>query len=121
MNPKKPNILYAGGTGGLFITTDGGDMAAPHTKELTKGVSAIAVAPGLPETAYVSVHLDGIFKTTDSGKPGSAQPNGSRKAGYRLVIDPRNAGVIYAGTSKGIFKSSDGGSKWEELKTEPQK
>lgn len=123
MNPKKPNILYAGGTGGLFITTDGGEIwQPPHTKELAKGVSAIAVAPGLPETAYVSVHLDGIFKTTDSGKTWQRTAERFTEGWiFSLVIDPRNAGVIYAGTSKGIFKSSDGGSKWEELKTDPQK
>ena len=29
-----------------------------------------------------------------------------------LVCDPQNAGVIYAGTSTGVFKSRDGGASW---------
>lgn len=31
---------------------------------------------------------------------------------YAIAVDPQNSGVIYAGTEKGLFKTTDGGSNW---------
>ncbi len=36
---------------------------------------------------------------------------------YSLAIDPTNSQVVYAGTSSGIFKSTNGGSSWTAVNT----
>lgn len=34
---------------------------------------------------------------------------------WKLVIDPQNTATLYAATSNGLFKSSDGGTGWTRL------
>ncbi len=38
--------------------------------------------------------------------------NGTRLDLLSLVVDPQNSSILYAGTSNGIYKSTDGGISW---------
>src|SRR5262249_10783736 len=40
-------------------------------------------------------------------------PNGGSVFGF--VIDPTNAGVMYASSNMGLFKTTDGGASWSNL------
>ena len=42
-------------------------------------------------------------------------PEGGRI--YALAIDPQTPATLYAGTSVGVFKSSDGGGSWSAANT----
>ena len=45
----------------------------------------------------------GVNTWTTSGPPGG---------GVSVIADPRAAGVLYAGSSNGLFKSTDNGATW---------
>ena len=68
-------------------------------------------------TIYVGVNNEGMYKTVNEGKswrnirvgPGPAPTVIS------MAIDPKDERIIYAGTSKGLFKSDDGGWSWVKI------
>jgi photosystem II stability/assembly factor-like uncharacterized protein len=58
----------------------------------------------------------GIFttKTSIGGWTSLGPPGGNILA---ITLDPKNGSVAYAGTSDGIFKTSDGGDTWRSINT----
>jgi photosystem II stability/assembly factor-like uncharacterized protein len=77
-------------------------------------VAKIVVAPSTPSTLYANARRpDGtgaIFKTTDGAR--SWRDIGSVTGATSVVVDPRSATTIYAVTSRGLLKSTDGGDSW---------
>ncbi|HKQ03873.1 MAG TPA: hypothetical protein VJ464_01980 [Blastocatellia bacterium] len=54
-----------------------------------------------------------IFKSTDSGATWSViNPGLPCVSVTSLVVDPRIPGRVFAGTDRGVFKSTDGGEHW---------
>ena len=126
LDASTPPLLFAGGTGGLFRSGDGGQSWSATSPVVSMnctavspfcGIIALAADPVYPRTLYAGGAF-GIFKTTDGGLTwqsllaGSALPNGS--AVYYIAIDPFQPAVIYAGTGPGSmdFRSFDGGWSW---------
>src|SRR5579872_4763644 len=52
-------------------------------------------------------------RSANAGLMGPAPFHGTAAA---FVIDPKNRSVIYAATSRGLFKSTDGGANWSPTK-----
>jgi len=83
-------------------------------------VSALAVAPSARRTVYAATYDGLVFCSADAGASwslaGPGLPSGSVAT---LVVDPRDASTLYAGlngsTSKGGFRSVDGGRTWTSL------
>jgi len=88
-------------------------------------ISHVAVPRGQSIAYYVGVSTGGVWKTEDGGisfKP-IFEKNGNMSIGY-IAIAPSNPKIIYVGTGEslharasyrgnGIWKSIDGGEKWE--------
>jgi photosystem II stability/assembly factor-like uncharacterized protein len=60
-----------------------------------------------------------ILRSTDAGNSwskrnvvGPLDPAGQPATVLALTIDPRNSATLYAGTSAGVFKSTDGAATW---------
>ena len=97
-------------------------------------IDSLAIAPGDPQTVYVGTG-DGVFKTTDGGTTWQAANGGLFRNEnaytrehrmyegyvYSLVVDPRDAETVYAGTwSNGgrrpsLLKTTNGGASWQPL------
>jgi photosystem II stability/assembly factor-like uncharacterized protein len=78
-------------------------------------VTALAVDPTDPQTAYVASLYAGIFRTRDGGATWQAVNQGLQSFFiYALVLDPLQPTTLYAGT-QGMFvwKSLDRGDHWE--------
>jgi photosystem II stability/assembly factor-like uncharacterized protein len=60
------------------------------------------------------IYIAGVraFRSTDGGTTFSAMGTEIHCDWHTIVIDPRNALQLYAGTDGGVFSSSDGGSSW---------
>ena len=58
-----------------------------------------------------------VFRTTDSGRNFSHISGNLPEKAYVHVVreDPKNAGLLYAGTEIGLYASWDGGKNWLEL------
>lgn len=95
-----------------------------------QGIEAIALDPQdannlylLAGTSYFNGGKTAILKSTDKGNTFkeivltskfTAHGNGmGRSNGERLAVDPNNSNILFCGTrSKGLWKSTDGGSNW---------
>lgn len=124
-----PNIIYIGSpSGGLWKTTDGGNLWNVLTDgNEVLGVSAILVIPGQPyDIIYIGTgdrdsgdnHGIGVLKSMDGGN--TWQNTGlsfESNITNSLVLDPVNQNIIYAGTENGIYKTSDAGTNWTQLFT----
>jgi uncharacterized repeat protein (TIGR01451 family) len=85
-------------------------------------VQSIVVDPSNSKTVYVSVVARGVYKTIDGGSKWAPANSGLPAANgviqvsvSSLVINPSTPATLYAGTDKGIYKSTDAGVNWVKL------
>ena len=125
---------------GIYRSRDGGDSWENLGLADSEHVSRIAIHPKDGNTVYACAlgHLwnanqeRGVFKTTDGGKSWQKVLFRDENTGCAdLVIDPKDPNVVYAamwdvrrqpwifrsgGPGSGLFKSTDGGATWHELR-----
>jgi photosystem II stability/assembly factor-like uncharacterized protein len=134
--PGDANTMYvAGAVGGVFKTTNGGvTWKAIFDDQPVASIGAIAIAPTDPNVVYVGTGEgnprndasigDGVYKSIDAGDHWVhiGLPDSEKIA--RLVVDPRNADVVYAcalgrewgpNEERGLFKTTDGGKNWKKV------
>jgi len=134
--PGDATTFYFGGVdGGVWQTTDGGVVWKPvFDNQPVASIGALAVAPSDPRVIYAGTGEsdirsnlasgDGVYKSVDGGQ--TWQNVGLRESRQisRIVIDSRNADVVYAGVlghaygpnnERGVYKSSDGGARWTKV------
>jgi uncharacterized protein (TIGR03437 family) len=110
LEPAATNVIFASSALGLARSTDSG--ATWTTVAGGNSFSAVAFDPFSAGTLYF---VDGntISKSTDDGRTFvRLSPLPGQAALFTLAPDPRHAGVLYAGTSAGIFQSGDSGGTW---------
>ncbi|WP_228238070.1 VPS10 domain-containing protein [Allomuricauda sp. M10] len=127
-SPHEKGVLYAGSDDGLVhITKNGGqsweNITPPNLKEGI--INSIEVSPHNPATAYMVamrykfMDLDTyIFKTADYGKTWTKITQGiDGEHNFARVVreDPKQKGLLYAGTETGLFVSLDDGQHWQTL------
>src|SRR2546422_1840220 len=109
IDPGIESTLYAGTSGGLFMSVNGGEGWTPVKAEPnTQVVNTVAVDPTNHRTLYAGLK-DGVFKSTDGGETWSTSKLSPQYL-LTLEIDPTNARILYAGTYlSGLFQSTNGG------------
>jgi photosystem II stability/assembly factor-like uncharacterized protein len=125
-HPSNPNIIYIGAAqGGVWKTTDGGLNWTALTDNLsTLACGDVVVDQSNPDILYLgtgelnysgdSQYGDGIFKSTNAGATWfqvATVSYGSRFS--QLAIDPSNSNVVYAAGNLGVYKTTNGGTNWE--------
>jgi photosystem II stability/assembly factor-like uncharacterized protein len=125
---------------GLYMTTDGGDNWKKIGLENTEHIAKIVIDPKNSNNIYVAApgplwsdsENRGLYKSADGGKTWDKILYISDKAGCADVsVDPENPEIVYASTwefrrypyafnsggpGSGMWKSTDGGKTWKELK-----
>jgi photosystem II stability/assembly factor-like uncharacterized protein len=124
IDPSNPNnILCASAGGGVWQSLNGGASWAPRTDfapTLTAG--AIAFDPSDARIVYVGTGEgnfywrlgQGVLRSTNGGTS-FAVLAGAPFIGvgfYHLVVDPSNPQHLLAGTTHGIYQSTNGGINW---------
>jgi len=140
--PEEPQIVYFARGAGTVRSTDGGETWWDLTpgrqclgEEVTRAGSwALAIASKDRQVLYEGTGYNsltdqaGLYKTTDSGKtwlaingglPGRAGPCPSFLSTtiehiYALAVDPADSQIVYAATSEGLYKTTDGGESWSK-------
>jgi photosystem II stability/assembly factor-like uncharacterized protein len=124
IDPTNPDIIYAGTWHLPWKTTDGG----AHWVNIKEGiiddsdVFSIIVDPTHPKVVYVSA-CSGIYKSITGAEPNTRDegkrfnkiqgiPSTARRT-RKLMQDPRHLDTVYAGTTEGLYRTLDGGEKWE--------
>ena len=134
-DPVDSNTFYTGSAhGGLWKTTDGGTTWSPLTDQLPyNGVTHCVVDPTSSNTIYIMLNYPngwytqskGIYKSTDGGQTWSATglswtPSYNWTQYFvtvQLLIDPINPATLYVATTRGLFKTVNGGTSWNQLDT----
>jgi len=74
----------------------------------------------MSKTLYAGTIGQSIWRSTDIGKTWERASNGIfPEADIRaIVVDPTDSNILYAGTEKGVVKTTDGGNMWEHMPSE---
>ncbi|WP_299157833.1 thrombospondin type 3 repeat-containing protein [uncultured Eudoraea sp.] len=125
VDPNDANVWYVGApAGGLWKSIDAGSSWINlFDNFLQIGVSGIAIDPNNSNIVYISTGDDdaadsysiGVFKSTDGGTTWqetglnvSTNPNINLLTN-EIVIDPTNSNIIWVGSNRGLWKSTDAG------------
>jgi photosystem II stability/assembly factor-like uncharacterized protein len=152
LDPNNPHIVWVGtgennsqrsvGYGdGVYKSEDGGKSWSHMGLKDSEHIAKIIVDPGNSDTVYVASQGPlwsaggdrGLFKSVDGGVSwDSILPVGEHTGVTDLVMDPRDANVLYAATyqrrrrvwtlvnggpESGLHKTTDGGATWTQLES----
>lgn len=125
-HPTRTEIVYAATTVGAFYTKDGGREWEERMNGMKEVhiVVTIAMNPKNPQILYAGT-TGGVYRTRDGGASWHKINNGlipetelmaSMSLGVNiLVVDPLAPDTVYAGTTNGLFKTTNGGDTWERI------
>jgi photosystem II stability/assembly factor-like uncharacterized protein len=145
VDPTNPSIIYAG-TGeanlsadsypgvGIFRSIDGGDswhiLAPADTARLPTRIGCLVIDPFDPShiclggVTHTADGIDGMFVSRDHGVSWGRQtfPGSGPYRCHAVVFHPTIRDTIFAtisarGTQSGIWRSTNGGQSWAQLKT----
>ncbi len=125
------NIMYAGSaSGGLWKSTNGGSTWQGLTDMLPSiGVTDIAIHPNNPQIIYIATgdgnnsntYSIGVMKSTNSGTSwettGLSFSTSNRTTLSRLLIHPTNPNILYAAGRNGVYKTTNGGNNWTNVRS----
>ena len=132
VNPNNTQLLYLGSrSGGFWRSNDGGLNWLNSTDFLiATGVDAIAVSPTNPDSILINVknsrngNTHGIYRSVDGGFTWNMTNFNPVNLGwgglgandriYKIVYHPTIPDMVFVGTSKGIFKSTDNLQTWTQ-------
>jgi photosystem II stability/assembly factor-like uncharacterized protein len=134
--PGGGSTFYFGSVdGGVWKTTDAGVTWNPiFDGQPVASIGALEVAPSDPNVLYAGTGEsdirsalssgDGVYKSTDGGQSWKHIGLQDSRQISRIVVDPRNANVVYVGVlghaygpndTRGVYKSGDGGANWTRV------
>jgi photosystem II stability/assembly factor-like uncharacterized protein len=110
--PQKTLTIFATTSGGLFTSTDDGEtwsqVSGGIWQEPLDGL--VLSAKDMTIFAYGS---QGVFVSHDGGANWGPAGNGLEDTQpSALVAHPTDADILYVGTDKGMFRTSNGGVTW---------
>ena len=118
VDPRDPDILYAGTWHLPWKTSDGGKTWHNIKKGLIddSDVFSIVVDPEHPRTIYLSA-CSGIYKSETAGDlfhKIQGIPSEARRTRV-LMQDPKDRKIVYAGTTEGLYKTLDSGRTFRRM------
>ena len=142
IDPNNNNVFYAttqgeteytdkvGDGAGVFKSTDRGNNWTRINNGLNSlETNVLAVDPNDSDVLYLGTDDDGIYKSINGGENWKKLiPTASFGVGD-IIVDPQNSNNVYMGTVDyfrlsesrgvlgdfGVYKSTDGGTTWEEF------
>ena len=128
-SPRTAGVIWAGSDDGLVhVTRDGGKTwknVTPAGLPEWARISMIEPSNFATGTAYVAANryqLDDmrpyLYKTNDYGASWTPITNGIAATEFTRVLreDPERAGLLYAGTERGVWVSFNDGASWQSLR-----
>ena len=129
VDPADSKIVYAGGWGNVFKSTDGGDSWKNLRSEPWTRVGVLAIDPTQPSVVYAGTDR-GVGKSTDGGRHWRMVNSGlfegraalrprvaslDESAVWSLTIDAQHPSTVYATTALGLYRTTNGGKRWQVI------
>ncbi len=92
-----PNTIILANSYGLVRSTDNGDTWTGIqllTPENAATINAVAVSPKNSDEIYYVTNTT-FYRSSDGGKTWTTKKLPTQRAGWKLIVDPDNAGMIY--------------------------
>ncbi len=132
-NPE--NIFIGTASGGVWQSKSAGVRWEPIFDDAPlQSVGSLAINQQNPAEIWVGTGEgnprnsqnsgEGIFKTIDGGKTWTRMGLEKTRVIHRIIIDPTNSNIVYAGVQgqswgsnaeRGVFKTTDGGKTWKKI------
>lgn len=140
IDPTNVNTVWCGSaSGGLWKSTTGGEGTSAWTRVETGypslAVSAIVIDPNNTQVIYIGTGEMSRYQRPQVGTPGARSSYGLgilksvdggvtwqetgltwtfdvARAVLALKMDPTNSNILWAATSEGLYKTTDGGTNW---------
>jgi photosystem II stability/assembly factor-like uncharacterized protein len=127
-------IVIGSASGGVWKTVNGGgDWTPLFDEQSTLNIGSVAIQQNNPNIIWAgtgegnprnSLNIgEGIYKSLDGGKSWKKMGLEKTMNIHRLIINPSNPEIVYAGVignpfmehpERGVYKTSDGGASWEK-------
>ncbi len=108
--------LYAGCSGGLFRSTDGGETWAEVISELSDdGIAGVVIDPADPNHLQAWVAFGRVHESRDGGVNWIPRWEGLGDVRPVTAIHRSVTGEIYAGAEDGLFRWQAAGEVWQSL------
>ena len=118
----KGQVIAAARNGLIFSSVNGAAswINLPFPAQFSGVLHALEVDPKVPKTWYAGVEsemsrVSGIYKTVDAGATWTQLPGTEGIGVWSLAIWTGDDRVIAAGTSTGVFLTSDAGTAWKKI------
>jgi photosystem II stability/assembly factor-like uncharacterized protein len=116
IDPQNPDIIYAGTWHLPWKTEDGGKTWHNIKKGVIddSDVFSIVIDSTNPASVFISA-CSGIYRSENAGelfRKIQGIPYSARRT-RMLKMDPVDHNVVYAGTTEGLWKSTDSGATWK--------
>ncbi|RPI29752.1 MAG: hypothetical protein EHM61_00505 [Acidobacteria bacterium] len=117
VDPEESGRIYAGTVDHfIYVSENGGESWKKATGPVPVDATSIRTLVAVPGTTtlWAGCAEIGLLKSTDRGESWHDADEGfpGRALVYSLAVNPYDSRVMYAGTSRGVHKSTDGGSHW---------
>jgi hypothetical protein len=129
IDPKNPDIIYAGGAGGVWRSDDGGKNWTPLTDNVLPdlAIASIAIDPVNTSTLYIGTGYcypgninyggTGVWRSDNRGASWTKLnfPGGTDVV--KVFVHPTQTDVVFACpyNGSGIYRSADKGGKWTKV------
>lgn len=136
VNPQDPDHFYvAAASGGVWKTTNHGNTFTPiFDKQGSYSIGCVTIDPNNPHTVWVGTgennnqrsvaYGDGIYRSLDDGKSFKKMGLENSEHIAKIIVYPGNSNTVFVaaygplwsdGGDRGIYKTTDGGKKWERI------
>lgn len=114
---RSKDVVYAGTTGGLYISQDQGQSWSKLDATGEEAVTAIAVNPATAQEIVAYMPGPGLLRSADGGSTWSNQTGYSGGVVMHLAYDVQNPETIYL-VNQGleIHKTTDSGQVWTKVR-----
>ncbi len=125
-HPHDNQILFAATTVGVFQSSDGGKTWDSRLSGMTEinFVVSLAIDPQHPKIMYAGT-TGGVYRTKNRAENWVKVTEGMVAADAKmasmamgvndLAINPKDTSIVYAGTTQGLFKSTNQGNNWTKI------
>ncbi|MGE0642397.1 MAG: WD40/YVTN/BNR-like repeat-containing protein [Nitrospira sp.] len=122
IDPAYPATVYAGTKGdAVYKSHDGGQRWASMRSGLddttiTSVVNQFLFDPADGQHIFLATTM-GVFETKNGGEQWTKRMEGMKEVlmVVTLAMDPTRPSILYAGTSGGVYKSTDQAAHWEKV------